>query len=151
MLLGGLLILMKRSHIRLKNFYYKRKYPKIDKSVRIGYDTLLYGDKNEIEIKEGTYIQRFCYIVGNVSIGKYCAIASNVNIRANTHGEGKGANHKLKKSSIKIGNYVWIGANAFVKEGVKIGNNAIIGANSVITKNVPANAVYGGVPGKRIK
>jgi len=35
--------------------------------------------------------------------------------------------------------------------GVKIGNNCIIAAGSIVTKNIPENSVYGGIPAKFIK
>ena len=35
--------------------------------------------------------------------------------------------------------------------GVSIGNGAVIGAGSVVTKDVPENTVYAGVPAKKIK
>lgn len=51
----------------------------------------------------------------------------------------------------KIGNDVWVGANAIIIAGVNIGNGAIIGAGAVVTKDVPPYAVVGGVPAKIIK
>ena len=50
-----------------------------------------------------------------------------------------------------IGNDVWIGHNAVIKQGVTIGDGAVIGSNAVVTKNVPPYAVVGGVPAKVIK
>ena len=35
--------------------------------------------------------------------------------------------------------------------GVIIGNNSVVGANSVVTKNIPENAIYGGIPAKLIR
>ena len=52
---------------------------------------------------------------------------------------------------VKIGNGVWVGAHATILSGVTIGDNAVIAAGAVVTKDVPANAVAGGVPAKIIK
>jgi acetyltransferase-like isoleucine patch superfamily enzyme len=46
---------------------------------------------------------------------------------------------------------VWLGANVTILQGVTIGDNAIIAAGAVVTKDVPANAIVGGVPAKVIK
>lgn len=46
---------------------------------------------------------------------------------------------------------VKIGANSTLLPGVRIGANSIIGAGSVITKDVPANSVVVGNPGKVIR
>ncbi|MDO5687279.1 MAG: acyltransferase [Neisseria sp.] len=52
---------------------------------------------------------------------------------------------------IEIKNNVYIGVRSIIMPGVTIGNNCIIAARSVITKNVPDNSVYGGMPAKFIK
>lgn len=52
---------------------------------------------------------------------------------------------------ISVGNDVWIGGNVTIIGGVHIGNNVIIGAGAVVTKDIPDNTVYAGVPAKKIK
>lgn len=54
-------------------------------------------------------------------------------------------------NEVKIGDDVWIGTRAIILPGVTIGNGAIIGAGAVITKDVPRNAIVGGVPAKLIR
>ncbi|WP_349832181.1 DapH/DapD/GlmU-related protein, partial [Bacteroides fragilis] len=52
---------------------------------------------------------------------------------------------------IVLGKNVWVGSNATILQGVSIGNNAIVAAGAVVTKDVPSDAVVGGVPAKFIK
>lgn len=52
---------------------------------------------------------------------------------------------------ITVGNDVWIGGNVTILGGVHIGNNVIIAAGAVVTKDVPDNTVFGGVPARKIK
>lgn len=56
-----------------------------------------------------------------------------------------------KHGKILIGKDVWIGANCLITAGVTIGDGALIAGGSVVTKNVPKNAIFGGVPAKLIK
>jgi hypothetical protein len=55
------------------------------------------------------------------------------------------------KGSIRIGNDVWIGANATILSGVTIGDGAVVAAGSVVVKPVPPYAIVGGVPAMIIK
>jgi acetyltransferase-like isoleucine patch superfamily enzyme len=56
-----------------------------------------------------------------------------------------------EKSSIIVGNDVWIGARAIILSGVKIGDGAIVGAGAVVTHDVPPYAVVAGVPANIIR
>ena len=103
-------------------------------------------------------------------IGKYCSIASNVNIGLGDHtidylstspiftekhnGTGSSWINETIAPPFKrtiIGNDVWIGFGALVKGGVKIGDGAIIGAGSIVTKDIPPFAIAVGCPAKVIK
>ncbi|WP_081973256.1 CatB-related O-acetyltransferase [Paracoccus sanguinis] len=50
-----------------------------------------------------------------------------------------------------IGNDVWIGYGAYVRNGVTIGDGAVVGARSVVTKDVPPYAVVVGHPARIIE
>lgn len=50
-----------------------------------------------------------------------------------------------------IGNDVWIGANACIKQGVNIGNGAIVAAGAVVVKDVPSYSIVGGCPARVIR
>ena len=52
---------------------------------------------------------------------------------------------------LEVGSNVWVGYGACFLRGVRVGDNSIVGTNSVVTKDVPANAVVGGVPAKLIR
>lgn len=59
---------------------------------------------------------------------------------------------KSKKSAtIKIGDYVFIGARSIICKGVSIGEKSIIAAGSVVIKDIPSNVIAGGNPCKVIK
>ena len=51
---------------------------------------------------------------------------------------------------VRIGNHVFVGANATILPGVTIGDGAVVGAGSVVTHDVPAGAVVAGVPARVI-
>lgn len=52
---------------------------------------------------------------------------------------------------VRIGRNVWVGAGAIILPGVTIGDNAVISAGCVVTKDVEANAIVAGVPGRVIR
>lgn len=109
--------------------------------------------------------------INNATIGSYTSIANNVIIGGPMHEtswvstspvfyKSKGRNSIREKFSLHqrskikktlIGNDVWIGHSAIVKQGVSIGNGAVIGMGSIVTKDVPDYAIFAGNPAKLIK
>lgn len=77
------------------------------------------------------------------NIGRNCTMLPGVVI-GNKH--FKGTNEQ-----VNIGDNCYIGLGAKILGTVNIGNNVTIGANAVITKDIPDNAVVGGVPAKVLR
>lgn len=153
-------------------------FTRIDKETTFGgYNRI---GRNSIVLKSDigvySYMGNNC-VFTNTVIGRYCSIASYVEMITGTHPSktfvsthpiffsttppvGKGfvdenifIEHKLTSNgrSLEIGNDVWIGAHVKILEGVKIGNGSIIAAGSVVTKDVDAYSIVGGVPAKVIR
>jgi acetyltransferase-like isoleucine patch superfamily enzyme len=55
---------------------------------------------------------------------------------------------KLRKGKVVIKKRALIGADSLVRCGVTIGKHAVIGAKSFVNKDIPDNAIAGGVPVK---
>ena len=92
-----------------------------------------------------------------IQIGNHVSIsdASNFVTHEGAHWVLKGLNpqkynHTFGFGRICVGNNVYIGYGVTILRGVTIGDNCIIGAQSLVTKSLPANGVYAGVPAKRI-
>ncbi|WP_244406582.1 acyltransferase [Patulibacter medicamentivorans] len=52
---------------------------------------------------------------------------------------------------VRVGHNVWIGYGGCVLRGVTVGDNAVLGTYGVATRDIPADAVAGGVPAKVIR
>ena len=75
-------------------------------------------------------------------------IASERRAMLNENGEKKGLCYARP---VKIGNDVWVGANAVICGGVTIGDGVVIGAGAVVVKDIPANSFAAGNPCRVIR
>lgn len=116
-----------------------------------------------IKVGYGTTFGFNDFIAGNVTIGKYCQLDSDVAIHSTNHPinhlstyinrnlfDGELAQFREMRT-ITIGHDVWIVHNALIIGEIEIRNGAIIAAGSVVTKNVHAYSVVAGVPARVIK
>ena len=86
----------------------------------------------------------------NITIGKGVVISENVTIRDSDDHTLVGSDKPMTQPVV-IGDHVWIGMNVTILKGVTIGNGAVIAAGAVVTRDVPANALAGGIPARIIK
>lgn len=92
------------------------------------------------DIGEFTYINaRYGLVIeDNVQIGSHCSIYSHSTIDS-------------KKGKITLKNNCKIGTHSTIMPNVTVGKNSIVSAYSFVTKNIPDNEVWFGVPAKRKK
>ena len=99
----------------------------------------------------GLYPPAGCYIDPThcflIEIGNNVTLSIRVTLLAHDASTKKCLGF-TKIGKIRIGDNVFIGANATVLPGVCVGDNCVIGANSVVTKNVPENTVVTGNPAR---
>ena len=123
----------------------------------IGDGTKIRCHEGVVEIGEKTVIGQECTISAykRVRIGEQCVIADRAMFIDFDHGvvevERPIRLQGIYKRDCIVGSNVWIGYGACFLRGIRVGDNAIVGTNSVVTKDVPANAVVGGVPAKVIR
>lgn len=86
----------------------------------------------------------------DIVIGSHVIIGKNVKVFNGVTLGNKNTNTTINEQPL-IGDNVTICTGAKVLGLVRIGNNSIVGANSVVTKDIPENEVWAGVPAKKIK
>ena len=123
----------------------------------IGDGTKIRSHEGVVEIGAKTVFGQECTISSykRVRIGDQCVIADRAMFIDFDHGitevERPIRLQGIYKRELVVGSNVWIGYNACFLRGVRVGDNSVVGTNSVVTKDVPANAIVGGVPAKTIR
>jgi acetyltransferase-like isoleucine patch superfamily enzyme len=123
----------------------------------VGHGCKIRAHEGVVSIGAKTVLGQECTIscYQHVSIGRECIIADRAMMIDFDHGmvevERPIREQGIYKRDLRMGHNVWMGYGACVLRGVTVGDNAVIGTNSVVTKDVPDNAVVGGVPAKLIR
>jgi len=107
----------------------------IEDNVSIGSNTVIHrGVLSDTIIGEGTKIDSLCHIAHNAIIGKHCLIIAN----------------SVVSGSCVIGDNTRLAMGAIIRNNVTVGKNCVIGMGSVVTKDVPDNETFAGIPAKSI-
>jgi acetyltransferase-like isoleucine patch superfamily enzyme len=123
----------------------------------VGHGTKLRAHEGLVSIGAKTVLGQECTISSfrHVSIGRECVVADRVMMIDFDHGmvevDRPVRLQGIYKRDVRVGNNVWIGYGACILRGVTVGDNAVIGTNAVVTRDVPPNAVVGGVPARVIR
>jgi len=105
-----------------------------------------------LEVKDWSAIGEgaLIYNLALITIGEKVTISHRAHLCAGTHDYTK-SDMPLLKVPIRIGDQVWICADAFVGPGVTIGPGAVVGARAVVTKDVEPWVVVAGNPARFVK
>jgi UDP-2-acetamido-3-amino-2,3-dideoxy-glucuronate N-acetyltransferase len=127
-------------------------YARVLQQVILGDDVSIGGGT---EIGRGSYIgsrSRIganCFLPPNTKIGERVFIGPNVTMCDDKRPKVPGPmDPPYVASPPVIGNDAVIGASVTILPGVIIGEYAFIGAGALVTKDVPAHAIWIGVPAK---
>lgn len=106
-----------------------------------------------IKLGENIFINKSCMFVdlGGIELEDNVLIGPETKILSVNHPISSENRRDVILKKVKIKKNAWIGAGSIVCPGVTIGENSIVAAGSVVTKDVPDNSVYAGVPAKFIK
>ena len=125
--------------------------------VWLGDGTKVRCHEGEVEIGAKTVLGQECTISAyqSVRIGPECVVADRAMFIDFDHGvvevERPIRLQGIYKRDTVVGSNVWIGYGACILRGVRVGDNSVIGTNAVVTRDVPANAVVGGIPAKVLR
>jgi acetyltransferase-like isoleucine patch superfamily enzyme len=114
-----------------------------------------YSPGPSIVIGDRTFLGAGCEfnVIQRITLGENCRIAAGVRFVDHDHlleGTGPLRRGYGRTEPIEIADNVWIGANVVVLRGVRIGQGAVVAAGAVVTKNIPPNEIWGGVPARKI-
>jgi acetyltransferase-like isoleucine patch superfamily enzyme len=125
--------------------------------VWIGDGTKIRCHEGVVEIGAKTVLGQECTISAyqRVRIGEQCVIADRVMLIDFDHAvvevERPIRVQGIYKRDVVVGSNVWVGYGACFLRGVRVGDNSIIGTYALVTRDVPANAVVGGIPARVLR
>ena len=91
----------------------------------------------------------------SISLGRECIVADRSMFIDFDHAvmqiETPIRQQGLYSRPVTVGHNVWVGYGACFLRGTTTGNNAVVGTYAVVTRDVPENAVAGGVPARVLR
>jgi len=123
----------------------------------IGHGSKIRAHEGEVRIGAKTVLGQEVTISAyqHVSIGRECIVADRAMLIDFDHGvvdvERPIREQGIYKRDVRVGHNVWVGYGACFLRGVTVGDNSVVGTYAVVSRDVPANAVVGGVPARVLR
>ena len=119
-------------------------------------DKSLFVFPNRVTLGKRCYIGRYAYLDGDITIGNFTMLASQVAVVGGDHVFDNpdalmidGGREHWKPT--RIGSDVWIGHGAIIMNGVSIGDGAVVAAGSIVLQDVPPRVIVAGSPARVIR
>jgi maltose O-acetyltransferase len=114
-----------------------------------------YFESEHVSLGNGTMVNTGCWFEGHgpIVIGRDSFLGPQVMIITSVHEFGPSGEVARRPSyrEVRIGDRCWIGARATVLPGVSIGDGTVVAAGAVVTKDCEPDALYAGVPARRLR
>ncbi|MGO9079668.1 MAG: acyltransferase [Streptosporangiaceae bacterium] len=142
--------------IKLRRILAMRVFKKCGEDVVIHHNVLFNSGRN-IELGDGVFLNRDVMLDDRaaLTLGDHAMIAAGVAIETHSHAYDDFSvplpHGGRTFAPVHIGSNTLLGYKVAVMAGVNIGNRCIVAANSVVTKDLPDQAIAGGVPARVIK
>ena len=106
-----------------------------------------------IRVGRNVFVNHACEFMdrSGITIGDDVLIGPKVNLVTINHPLDPSRRRSTYCAPIVIKKGAWLGASVSVMPGVTIGENAVVAANAVVTRDVPDNAIVGGILARVIK
>lgn len=108
----------------------------IEDDVEIGANTTIdRGTLGDTLIRARARIDNLVHVAHNVDVGEDAGVVANVMIGGST----------------KIGAGAWVAPSATLRDGISIGADATIGMSALVTKSVPMQETWAGLPARKLE
>lgn len=129
-----------------RNWLLRRFGAKVDPTVRI-HPSAIIEFPWQLSIGARTHVAHKVILncMGEVAIGADTHISQYTHVVAGTH-EYTRPDMQIVRKPVRIGDDVWIAADAFIGPGVVIGDGAIVAARSSVFHDLPGRVIASGEP-----
>ncbi len=139
--------------IRVRSFLLTLQGGAVHASARIFPGTNVVG--RQLAVGPRSFINAGCHLdaTEQLTIGADVHLSPRVVVLTVSHAiagpERRGGG--VERAPVTIEDGAWIGAGATIFPGVTVGRGAVVGAGSVVTKDVPDDHLYAGIPAKLVR
>jgi len=113
------------------------------------------GSWRNLRIGSGCFINEDCVFdaTAPIVLGNEVNLGHGVLITTSSHliGGSERRAGLLEPEPVRVGDGAWLASRVVVLPGVEVGDGAVVCAGAVVSRDVPANAMVGGVPARLIR